>query len=97
MTVDTIKIGDKVRSYDSQYLERQGDDFSFIEGEVIKIARTTEGGQDLGCDRYFINVTRDVHGGNESDTRVGEIVTPPVNGTSSSFGPAYNAVKRLDK
>lgn len=66
----TIKISDKVRSYD---FEHSAD--CYVEGEVV-------GKEDLeGCTRYKIRAERKVVGGVERPDILVRFYYPPVNGT----------------
>jgi hypothetical protein len=88
-----ITVGSKVRSYDSQYPERQqvtGEFANYVEGTVTG-TREIE-----GCTRYEILVERDLHRGVEvtgKHSRCGAAVYPPVNGTRTLFGEVLNGVE----
>lgn len=92
-----IKVGSKVRSYDSQYPERQqleGEFANYVEGEVIGFAEVE------GCTRYQIRVERDLHRGElvtGDHSRAGQVVVPPVNGTKTIFGETLNGVELIDE
>ena len=97
--INTIKIGDKVRSFDTEFMP-----FSWVEGEVVGTEVVD------GCERYVVEVSewktcRDENG---IHNHVVEIkftpekskrkkVYPPVNGTRLMFGKnTYsNFVERL--
>lgn len=91
--MNEIKIGDRVRSFDSQYPERQqleGEFANYVEG-VVTGTREIE-----GCTRYEILVDRDVFQGREitgPNSRTGAAVYPPVNGTRTLFGEVLNGVE----
>ena len=81
-----IQIGNRVRSFDfAEGPDRRaltGERACYVEGTVMAIEEVQ------GCDRYRIFVDRDVFRGKELDTRVGNEVFPPVNGTPTMFsGP----------
>ena len=82
--MNTIKVGDFVRSFDFVIgkfgKDLEGDRASFVEGQVVDF--TPMG----GCQRYAILVTKDVFGGEEQTNRVGTTVYPPVNGTPTLMG-----------
>lgn len=90
----TIQPGDKVRSYDfaeGDYgRDLTGPRAAYVEGVVEKIAENS-----YGCPCYYIKVTRDVFRGEDSDRRIGRVVTPPVNGTPGTFGDLTNFVDKL--
>ena len=90
----TIQPGDRVRSFDfaeGEYgRDLTGPRAAFIEGVVEKIAENS-----YGCPCYYIKVTRDVFRGEESQRRIGRVVTPPVNGTPGTFGDLTNFVDKL--
>jgi hypothetical protein len=87
-----IVIGTRVRSYDFSRDDGYGRDLvgkeaCYVEGEVVGFDRSG------GCPRYRILVDRDVFGGKEESTRVGHLITPPVNGTRKTFGGTTNFVE----
>jgi len=99
--MSSIKVGDKVRSYDFP----DGLRTSWVEGVVAAI---TEPGVDCvvrlndeapqvvrfdDCPRYAILVTRAVWAGGESDQQ--GFVFPPVNGTPKLFGEVCDGVEAI--
>lgn len=82
-----IKIGSKVRSFDF-YTNRDltGSLAFFMEGVVTKIERIE------GCDRYVIEVTRSVRGGEER-SNFPSVIVPPVNGTPTTMGRITDGVE----
>ena len=88
-----IVIGSRVRSFDfanGEYgRDVDGDRACYVEGKVVGFDHVE------GCDRYRILVDRDVFGGEESDRRVGRLITPPVNGTPKSFGGVCDFVESI--
>lgn len=86
MTSDKIQIGDTVRSFDfSRFRDLRGPEAYYVEGVVTAIVN------DHGCQRYVIDVTRDVHEGQvilPGRSRV----TPHVNGTPMAVGRPTDGV-----
>lgn len=80
MASKTIKIGDKVRSFDfamGDYgRDIHGERACYVDGIVIAIGDSP--GCATNCPHYHIEVGRDVFGGIEQMHRVGDIVYPPV-------------------
>ena len=88
--IETIAVGDYVRSYDFPGLDN---DSCYIEGTVREMGVMME-----GCQRYRIRVERVVRDnkeiqltGEESD------IYPPVNGTPSWLGGVTNGVKKIER
>lgn len=103
-----IQVGDRVRSFDfadawdfpdpndisdnPEPTHKTGYDITgeracYVEGEVV-------GFDDVGgCKRYRILVNRDVFQGEDNDRRVGQVVSPPVNGTQKMMGGTTQFVK----
>lgn len=84
-----IKIGDFVRAYD--FSKNQN---CYAEG-VVKGFLKYE-----GCQRYVIEVERDVFSGRElkcgkAGSRVCQLITPPVNGVQKVFGGECDSVVLL--
>ena len=91
-----ISVGNRVRSFDFAESFDDGAQFGrdltgeracFVEGVVVGIE--SHG----GCDRYIIDVDRDVFGGEESTRRLAQRVMPPVNGTPTWSGRTTNFVE----
>lgn len=80
MVCTSIRIGDKVRSYDFGNRDLYGERACYVEGTVVAF-NVLE-----GCKRYAIKVESATWGGKDDVKRVGQMVYPPVNGTPSSFG-----------
>lgn len=81
-----IKVGDRVRSFDFEGRELEGERACYREGVVIGIGRF--GFPD--CDRYKIFVDRVVWAGEEdvlsdNDPVAGRVIYPPVNGVPMVF------------
>lgn len=81
-----IKVGDRVRSFDFEGRELEGERACYREGVVIGIGRF--GFPD--CDRYKIFVERVVWAGEEeglsdNDPVAGRVIYPPVNGVRMVF------------
>ena len=85
---EMIQVGSKVRSFDFESRDLEGERACYVEGVVKAIGEVME-----GCERYVIEVTRDVFGGEDSDRRVGITVYPPINGTPSWLGGSTNCVE----
>ena len=72
-----ITIGSRVRSFDFAELngsygrDLTGERACYVEGEVIGFEEIE------GCQRYRILVDRDIFAGEESNRRIGRIITPP--------------------
>lgn len=92
-----INVGDAVRSFDFPMYGRnlgrdlEGERAAYVEGYVVDIVET-----DAGYDAYHIMVNKDVFGGEESDARVGNIITAPVNGTPCIGGKVTDGVELLN-
>tara|TARA_R110001583_G_scaffold52809_3_gene163579 strand:+ start:118 stop:459 length:342 start_codon:yes stop_codon:yes gene_type:complete len=107
-----VTVGDRVRSFDfaktwnfpdpndtsdnPESTHKTGRDITgeracYVEGEII-------GFDDLGgCKRYRIMVNRDVFQGEDSDRRVGQTVSPPVNGTRVMMGGVTDFVELVQE
>lgn len=89
MNNDTIQIGDTVRSFDfARFTDLRGERACYVEGVVRDIVELE------GCQRYVIEVRRDVC--------AGAVVAPgrptvivPVNGTKKWNGELTNGVVLL--
>jgi hypothetical protein len=79
----TIKVGDRVRSFDFAMggfgRDLSGERAAFVEGTVVAIGDHLG----LGYNQYHIKVDFDIIG---DGVRVGTMVYPPVNGTPSWDG-----------
>jgi len=84
-----IQIGSKVRSFDFDNRDLEGEDACYVEGEVVDIHDW------YGCDRYVILVERQIFRGKDADYHVGKEVNPPVNGVQKLLGGVYNGVELL--
>jgi len=87
----TIKVGDRVRSYD--FPERRDDPDrpqSYVEGTVTALVERE------GCMRYEIRVDKRVVGGDVIDMKnvSSTTVYPPVNGTPTTGGRRTDGVIR---
>ena len=85
----TIKVGDRVRSFDFDRRDLEGIRAAYVEGTVQKIEYHN------GCDRYIIGVERRIFAGEVSVTHPEMIVAPPVNGTPKMFGGYTDGVVRV--
>ena len=88
----TIKVGDRVKSYDFPDLltwDPERAEESFVEGVVHAITPVE------GCFRYGIAVDRRVLGGEDHWPGGQEWVYPPVNGVPTSMGGVTFAVVKL--
>lgn len=98
-----IKIGDKVRSFDFADgdfgRDLTGERACYVEGFVVDITRMVpaEDGflMDAGCDRYVIEIERQVFGGEEVDEPL-DRVYPPVNGTPTWGDRVTNCVEVIN-
>ena len=89
-----IVIGTRVRSFDftgpGEYgRDLEGERACYVEGEVVAFDHLQ------GCPRYRILVDRDVFGGKEEETRLGDLVYPPINGTPTWGGNITNYVEAI--
>ena len=82
---ETIKVGDRVRSFDFE-----GCDDCYIDGVVESIGDKLE-----GCPRYKIRVQTLVFGGEVQTDHVPPYVYPPVNGTETWLGGVTAGVVKL--
>ena len=89
MVCTSIKVGDKVRSFDFQSKDLTGERACFVEGTVENCPVLE------GCHRYAIRVETSVFGGKEDKRRVGSVVYPPINGTPSLFGGVTDFVEPI--
>lgn len=90
----TVKVGDRVRSFDFECRALTGPSACYVEGEVLAI------GDHFcrGYDQYHIKVDKQVFAGRETAVGqglVGEMVYPPVNGVRGLFGP-MNGVEKIE-
>ena len=87
-----IKIGDRVRSYDFE-----GNDSCYMEGIVVDIAWYEKNPRLSSCERYKIDVKRQVWAGKVlTDHFSNDFVYPPVNGTQTLSGRFTCIVKRVE-
>ena len=94
----TIKIGDKVRSFDFPFNDDcrvlEGERACYTEGHVVDIHKNgVEGVQ--SCPLYEIKVTRKVFGGEERNPLPYDTCYPPVNGTKILFGGVSDGVVKI--
>lgn len=87
----TIKIGDKVRSFDFDSRELVGPLACYVEGTVTAIEYYH------GCDHYRIIVDKTVFAGDRLDIAEVREVLAPLNGTASWLGGKTNGVEKLDE
>ncbi len=83
-----ITVGTRVRSFDFESRDLEGERACYVEGVVVGIV--DEG---MDCPRYNIRVERKVFGGKECEVPEGHHVYPPVNGTRTTFGRTTNGVE----
>lgn len=86
-----IEIGSKVRSFDFDHRDLEGDNAFYVEGKVVNILS----GGVYGCDRYVILVGRQIFQGEEVDYHIGKEILPPVNGIPNLFGGITDGVELL--
>ena len=85
----TIQVGSKVRSFDfNRHRDLEGSRACYAEGEVVGFKRME------GCERYIIEVSRLIVGGEEQEITPGKIY-PPVNGTRTWSGEVTNGVESI--
>ena len=95
MNLNTIKIGDKVRSFDfSHHRDISGKNAHYVEGVVVDIGNVL---RMPGCTRYTIDVTARIWcGEREEDIDPREnLVYAPVNGTRTTMGRITDGVELL--
>ena len=83
-----IRLGTRVRSFDFEGRELEGDRASFIEGIVVGVEQSS-----FDCDRYAVHVTRRVGGGAELPLPESLTVFPPLNGTGTALGGVCDGVR----
>jgi hypothetical protein len=93
----SVKVGDRVRSFDFASRSVEGEDACYVEGVVEAIGREFAGGPAFAdCARYQIRVRRRVFAGEEltgeEPSLVGGYVYPPVNGTPTTLGEITDGV-----
>lgn len=74
--MDKIKIGDRVRSFDFDNRDVEGERACYVEGVVTGIGLIVR-----DCDRYEIKIDRIVFAGDEQPVDLNQFAYPPVNGT----------------
>jgi hypothetical protein len=85
-------VGSKVRSFDFESRDLDGERACYVEGEVVEVGVVLE-----GCQRYRIRVDKRVFGGKVlTGPRVEKEVFPPVNGTASWLGKPIDVVVCID-
>ena len=84
-----ITIGTKVRSFDFDGRDLEGDRACYVEGKVVGFHK-----EEYGCERYIIEVDRQVFGGEEK-TNFPPVVNPPVNGTPTLWGDTTHFVEAI--
>ena len=83
--------GTRVRSFDFDGRDVEGERACFVEGTVVGFCELE------GCTRYDIIVDRRVFGGEDCALSAdGERVFPPVNGTPKLFGGVCDGVVALE-
>ena len=87
----SIQVGSKVRSFDFDHRDLEGDNAFYVEGKVVNILS----GGVYGCERYVILVDRQIFQGEEADYNVGKEILAPVNGISKLFGGITDGVELL--
>lgn len=89
---DAIKVGDRVRSFDFDDRDLEGERACYVEGRVEEIVESG------WCQRYAIRVERRVFGGEEIAEGYEDMVYPPVNGTKFVLrGSVASGVERLSR
>lgn len=89
MTKTEIQVGSKVRSFDFESRDLEGERACYVEGTVMEVGVVLE-----GCARYRIVVEKRVFGGKVlTGPNVEKEVFPPVNGTVSWLGRPIDVVE----
>jgi hypothetical protein len=84
-----IAIGSQVRSFDFHYMrDLDGPRSCYMEGKVVGFEKVQ------GCQRYVIEVSRCVAGGEERED-FPPTIYPPVNGTPTTMGRVTDGVELL--
>lgn len=84
-----ITVGSKVRSFDFHHMrDLEGPRSCYMEGVVTGIENIGD------CDRYVIEVTRCVVGGEEKEIH-SPVIIPPVNGTPTTMGRITDGVEAI--
>ena len=88
---EEIKVGSKVRSFDFEGRELEGERACYMEGLVTAIV------EHEGCLRYVVRVERIVFGGKEltNSPGLGGKIYPPVNHTPTIFGRPTGGVELI--
>ena len=88
---NVIKVGSRVRSFDSHSRDLTGEDACYIEGEVVGFEFVD------GCERYVIKIDRVVWEGKELFDEIGQMVRPPLNGTGRMSGGCTDGVHLIEE
>jgi hypothetical protein len=88
MKIQTITEGQRVRSFDFDGRDLEGERACYVEGTVMGFDNIQ------GCDRYVIKVSKRVFGGEEV-TPEDDTFIPPVNGTPTWMGGVTNCVEAM--
>lgn len=88
LSLNIIAVGSRVRSFDFEGRELDGERACYVEGTVESVGKPPRGVAYVGHDVYAIRVERVVFGGEElpEARNLGELVCPPVNGIPKMFG-----------
>ena len=78
-------IGDRVRSFDFECHDLEGERACYMEGQVVGLEQVE------GCWRYKIEVRKSIFRGMDM-TDFPSVIYPPVNGTPRLFGDVCNGV-----
>jgi hypothetical protein len=88
-----VKVGDRVRSFDFDSRDADGQHANYMEGIVQAIGKPVA---EATCDCYTILIDRVVwRGDDQANEFVGRLVHPPVNGTPTSLGRTTHGVHVL--
>lgn len=93
-----LKVGDKVRSYDSwHWRDIPADERSCIIGTIEAILSGDENPTEQGCGCYKISVEawRQGYGEELAAEHLPDYVYPPVNGTKTLFGDITDGVQKI--
>ena len=91
-TVKTVKVGDKVRSFDFDSHEVEGRDACYVEGVVESIEGHPMGG---GGEYVKFLITKKIFSGKERTGSVGEFNWVPQNGQETWTGKLTNHIVKI--
>ena len=91
-TLKQFKPGDKIRSFDFDSKDLEGNNACYIEGVVEAITEHPVSG---GGRYYKFKCTRKIFGGKEIKESIGDEVYAPLNGMKTWTGEELNQVEKI--